>query len=341
MLNTHYKVILASLVLLIITPFSVNAQLIQELESTLVLSVNPTYPAPNENITVSIESYSIELSNATVSWFVDGILEQQVIGGTVFTFVSGELGTSVDIDVVASVNNISLGTKQITIQPTDADILWQGNTLTHSLYKGRHIPSVGSSINVEAVPHFLTRAGYRLHTDELTYLWRIEGKALPQASGRGKNTITITQTKPLKSILAEVEISSEDEQLFTKKSISIPVQSTELIVYENNPLLGVLFNNVIGGLYSLTGQETKFIVYPFFMSGNDRNASTINYVWRLNGSPITLGEDKSSITVGHSGEQEGTAEIYVSTQNNEKIFQKSESSFTIKFGKNSSPGFSF
>lgn len=341
MFKIHHKVIFLSLILLIVAPFFVAAQIVQELESALVLSINPTYPGPNEEITASVESYSFDLNNTTISWFIDGILEQQTVGGTTFIFNSGKLGTSVDVDVVASTNDTTLGTKQITIHPTDADILWQGNTSAHPLYKGRHIPSTGSTINVEVIPHFFTQLKSELRADELSYQWRIDGKALPHASGRGKNTITISQTKPIKSILTEVEIRSEDSQLVMKKSVSIPVQQSELFIYENHPLLGQLFNNAISKSYTLTSQETKFIAYPFFMSIDNRNAEEVTYAWSLNGKPITLGEDKSSITVGQSGEEDGSAKISVSTRNSEKIFQEGASNFIIKFGKNSSSSFSF
>ncbi|MFC1730969.1 hypothetical protein ACFL6I_11610 [candidate division KSB1 bacterium] len=341
MIKAHYKIIPISLIIFLLVPFFTSAQLAQELENILVLSVNPTYPGPNERVTISAESFSIDLNSSTVSWFINGVLEQQSIGGKVFQFTTRDLGSSTDIDIVAETSDGSLNAEQITIRPTDADLIWQGNTLTHPLYKGRHIPSIGSTINIEAMPHFLNDAGHKLGTDELVYSWRIDGKALPNASGRGKNTITVSQTKPVKAILAEVEIESSDKLLSRKERLSIPVQDSELLIYENNPLLGVLFNKAINGLYSLVGQETKFLAYPFFMSTVDRNASYINYSWRLNNNPIVLGEDKGSITVGHAGGESGKAEITVSAQNNKDIFQKSDSGFTIEFGTNTSSGFGF
>jgi len=334
-------IIFFSFAFFLYTPPYVTAQIVPKLENVIVLDVNPTYPGPNERVTISAESFSIDLNNSTISWFINGILEQQSVGETSFQFTTGELGSSTKIDVVAEVDTGSLEAEQITIRPTDADIIWQGNTFTHPLYKGKHIPSIGSTINIEVVPHFLNEAGVKLSTDKLTYLWRVDDKALPNASGRGKNTIIISQTKPVKSILVEVEIQSSDQLLSRKERLYIPVQDSELLIYENNPLLGILFNKTISGLYSLVGQETKFIAYPFFMSTTDRNAPYIDYSWRLNNNPIALGEDKGSITVGHSGGEEGKAKITASAQNTKDIFQESDSSFIIEFGTNTSSGFGF
>lgn len=341
MLRICYKIILSSFILLLFIPFFVSAQVVPELENNLVLRISPTHPGPNEEVTISVESFSIDLNDSTISWFVNGILEQQSIGVTSFKFVTKGLGSSANIDIIAETENSSLVAEQVTIRPTDADIIWQGNTSAHPFYKGKSIPSVGSTINVEVVPYFINESGSRLNANELTYSWRIDGKSLPKASGRGKNTIVISQIKPVGSILAEVEIESPDQVFFRRERLSIPIQDSELLVYENDPLLGILFNKTINDLFSLTGQETKLIAYPFFMSFLNRNDSHIDYSWRLDRKPITLGEDKGSIIVSHSGEEEGEAQIDVSVQNSRDIFQRNEARFTIEFGKNKSPGFGF
>lgn len=336
-----FLMLFVSFVFILLIPFPATAQIVTGLKSVLILDTNPTYPGPNERVTVSAESFSIDLNNSTVSWFVDGVLKQQIIGGTTFQFTTNDLGKKTEIDIVAETSSGSLETEKITIRPTDADIIWEGNTFTHPLYKGKRTPSVGSTINVEVIPYFVTDTGTRLSSQELTYLWRIDGQILPKASGRGKNTILITQMKPVRSIQTEVEIQSPDKTLSRKERLSIPVRDSELLIYENNPLLGILFNKTINSLYSLIGQETKFIAYPFFMSVSERSAPHVDYIWSIDGNPITLGEDRSSITVSHTGSDEGNAEIVVSTQNTRDIFQRSDTNFIIEFGKNTSSGFGF
>ena len=323
------------------TPLYATAQIIPELENVIILDVTPTNPGPYERVTISAESYSIDLNNTTISWFVNDVLKQQIIGGTSLQFTTGGLGSNTKIDVVAEGSGGVLESEQINIRPTDIDLLWQARTFTHPLYKGKSVASIGSSIDVEAVPHFINDAGRRLKTNELTYTWRVDKKVLPHASGRGKNTINLSQTKPIDSLLVEVEVESSDNILFGKHTILIPIRDSELLIYENNPLLGILFNKAVANLYSLIGQETKFIAYPFFMSLVDRNAPHIDYLWRLDGETIVLGEDRGSITVSHTGSEEGEVEISTSVQNSREIFQKSDSRFKIEFGKGSSSGFGF
>lgn len=341
MLNAHYKIIFLSIIFLLFIPLSTTAQTMPKLENILILDISPTYPKPGDRVTVSVKSFSIDLNNSTISWSINGTLEQRSVGTTLFKFTAGELGSSTNINVVANIGNTPLGEKQITIRPTDADIIWQGNTSAHPLYKGKRMPSVGSTINVEAIPYFFNEIKSKLKANELAYSWRIDGKALPKASGRGRSTITISQIKPVKSILVEVDILSSDQLLSRKERLSIPIQDSELLIYENNPLLGTLFNKTINGSYSLTEQETKFSAYPFFMSFVDRNASYINYSWKLNNNPIILGKDKNDITVSNTNKENGKAKISVSVQNYRDIFQKSSSDFIIEFGKNTSPGFGF
>lgn len=341
MLNVYYKITLISLVLLLFAPFLAVAQIVPKLENVIVLDITPVNPGPEEQITISAESFSIDLDTSTISWFVNDVLAKQSIGETVFRFVTGGLGSVTTIDVVAETSGGSIETKQIIIRPTDIDLVWQAYTFTHPLYEGKSIASVGSSVGVEVIPHFINNAGRKLDASELIYSWRVDRKALPRSSGRGKNTITVSQSKPVSSLSVEVEVESPDKTLFGKRTILIPIRDSELLVYENNPLLGILFNNAIGNLYSLLGQETKFVAYPFFMSFINRNSSYINYSWKLNGNPITLGEDRGSITVSHTGENAGEAEISVSVQNSREIFQRSNTQFNVEFGRSSSSGLGF
>ncbi len=339
---TLLSVLLCSFVLsftVALIPFYANAQIVPELNNVIVLDVAPTYPRAQERVTLSAKSFSIDLDTSTLSWFINDTLQQQSVGETFFRFTTGKLGSKTKIRIVAQTQDGAVHTEQITIRPTDIDLLWQAHTFAHPFYSGKRIPSVGSSINIEVIPHFIDDTGKRLDESKLIYSWRVDNKALKNASGRGKNTIMVSQIKPVNSLLVTVEVTSSDNVLFGKRSVSIPIRDNELFVYENNPLLGILFNKAIRGIYSLTLQETKFIAYPFFMSFSDRNASNINYVWKLNNNPIALGDDRGSITVSHDGTEAGEANISVSINNTEKIFQKSSAEFNIKFGKDFSSGF--
>jgi hypothetical protein len=323
-------------------PINIGAQTILQLENAIVLTSSPTYPVPNKEVTLNAESFSIDLNNSTISWFVNENLEQQSIGGTSFKFINGELGDNKKINVIAEKNDVLLGTAETIIRPNDVDIIWQGNTFSHPLYEGRKLPSTGSTINIEAIPHFLDGDKNRIRASELTYTWKVDGKVLTSQSGRGKNTIIISQTKPTGSLYVELEIQSSDKKLYRREWITIPIQDGEVLIYESSPLLGDLFNKAISGLFTLKEQEARFVAYPFFMSLSGRNASHIDYSWKIDNTPILLGDDKGSIVVNQTNEKDsGEAQISVSIQNSRDIFQRNSGKFIIEFGNNSSSGFNF
>ncbi len=318
------------------TPLNTSAQSVPGIEDTIVLSTNPTYSGPNELVIVSAESFSIDLDIATISWFIDDVLQQQTVGGKIFRFNTGALGSSSKIDVLAIIRGETLGSEQITIYPTDIDVLWQAHTFANPLYKGKREATINSIIAIEVIPHFINIIGRKLAVNELMYSWRVDKKAIPRISGKGKNKITVSQTKPIDSLSIEIEVGAIDNVLFNKRTILIPIRSSELLIYEDSPLLGVLFNKTISNLYSLISQETKFIAYPFAMSLINRNDSHINYFWRLNNKFITLGEDRGSITVSHTGSEQGEAEISLLVENSKDMFQESKIDFRIEFGGDSS-----
>ncbi len=327
--------------ILLFTPLYTSAQIVPGIENTIVFKISPTNPGPRESVTVSAESFSIDLDRATISWFVNDILKQQSIGGKIFRFDTDALGSSSKIDIVATTEGILSGSEQVIIRPIDIDILWQAHTSTYPLYRGKSEASVGSIIAIETVPHFVNSRGNKIKVSELVYSWRVDGKVIQRVSGKGQNTISVSQTKPLKSLSVSVEIESIDKALFGKRTLLIPIKNSHVLVYENNPLLGTLFNKTIKNIFSLVGQETKFTAYPFAMSLNKRNDTHINYSWRLNNKPITLGEDKGSITVSHTGSEEGEAEISVSIKNTVDFFQEGGVKFKVIFGSESSSSFGF
>ncbi|MCW9054936.1 MAG: hypothetical protein OQJ98_03100 [Candidatus Pacebacteria bacterium] len=316
-------------------PHPTSAQIVPELNNVLVPSVMPRNPGANQDVSILVKSYSIDLNVATLSWFINDTLALQGVGQTSFTFTTGGLGSISTITIVAE-DTSRVYTQELIIRPAKLDLLWQAQTHTPAFYQGRKLPSIGSLIAIEAVPLFINDIGARIPDDELVYTWYVDGSIVERISGKGKRAARVSQARPRKSINVEVQAETLDGLLVRNTSINIPIVSPEIIVYENNPLLGQLYNQAVSGTYNLATTETKFVASPFFMSLSDRNASHITYAWQLDKKPVSLGDDRGSITVRQSGEEAGRANITVSVENTRDIFQKAAASFSLLFGVASS-----
>ncbi len=322
------------LVLISLFPMISHGQIIPQIQSVLVPEILPTHPAPGERVNVSIESFSIDLSTSNISWFLNDRLQQQSVGATTFSFTTGNLGSTSVVDVIAETVDGGVFSEQVIIRPTDVDILWQADASAHPLYKGKVIPAVENIIQVEAVPHFISGGG-RISRDALNYTWRVDGKVVERVSGVGRYTMTVAETRPIDALRLEVEVAAFGGTLLGKESIQIPIESPEILVYENNPLLGILFNRAIRNVYTLLEGETKLIAYPFSFSLNDRNDEHIRYSWQLDGDQVTLGDDRGSVTVSYQGGEAGEVDMSVRIRNARDIFQEASSEFRIRFGSNS------
>ena len=310
-----------------------HAQIVPGLQNTLTLTVTPTYPKANESVFVKVESFSIDLNRAGISWFINGALEQAREGGTNFQFTAPPIGKAATIDVTAEIPNGVTEQTRVTIRPADAQLIWQAHTYAPSFYAGKKFPAVGSDISIEAVPNFIAENGRQLSASDLIYTWYVNGTIAQSLSGKGRSSATVSQTKPVQTLPVEVLVESADQLLSHKTRILIPMKNPEVLVYENNPLLGMLFNTTIKNTYRLAAEETKFTAFSFFMSLSGRNDAHISYLWKLDGTAIALGDDRSSITVNHSGDGSGVAKIDASVENTRDIFQKGSATFFVEFGE--------
>jgi len=332
MSGVHKGTLLLLLVMFLLAPVSTHAQLPPEVGSSLVVRYSPEFPKPGQEVRITVESFSIDLNQATISWFVDKTLRRQGAATKEFTFTVGPLGSESTIDVTAGTGDgVTVG-ERIVFRPTNVDLLWQAQSFVPPFYSGKALPTASGSITVEAVPNFVI-SGKRLSPDTLIYTWKYNEKVAQSASGKGKRSLTITDLKPERTSIVDVEIASPDRSLVGTERLVLPLAKPKVIVYEDYPLLGTLFNRSVRDSFFLAVNETRFIAYPYFMSLRSRNDTNLEYLWHIDQSEVALGEDPSSITVSHEGDGEGNARVTVSIQNLRNIFQQAEKSFTVQFGR--------
>lgn len=202
------------------------------------------------------------------------------------------------------------------------DILYQGNAYTAPFYKGHTPWASQSTLTLLAVPTgaSLTNSNYR---------WSRNGTVLGSLSGVGKNTLTIQDTVLSKPQTIKVELVNIDGEALTQTSVLVRPATPNLVVYEDNPLYGVMFHQEILGAYSLKGSEVTFTAFPFFFSATDRSDSNLNYKWQTGGGET---ETRSSVTYRIPDKNSGTAAIYTSINHRQNILQTAKNNFLVQFG---------
>jgi hypothetical protein len=97
-------------------------------------------------------------------------------------------------------------------------------------------------------------------------------------------------------------------------------------IYENDPLLGPLYDTALPSSVTLTDSEDTYRAVPYYFN------STPSLTWQVNGTPSQTGPD---ITVRPSGSGEGTAMLGVSGSTG-ALGQSAEAGLSVTFGKSGS-----
>ena len=300
----------------------------------ILLEISPENPRPQELVRASIESFSIDLDRASkITWLQNGEVVNRGVGVKEIAFNAGSLGSRSVIEVI--VQSIERGTvnKSITIRPTEVDLLWQADSYTPLLYKGKALPASDTEITIIAIPQFINSNGRKLKTNELIFTWEKDGKILSRESGRGKNTIKIRGPKIFRQTVIRIDTSSLDGALQGKSHTLISPVLPKIIFYENDPIFGIKYEKAITNTFNLLNKEVMITAHPYFFSSRERISSDFDYLWKVDGSKVSGSpDDESSIVLRQESEGEGVVKIAFSIQNINRILQSAQSSFSVIFG---------
>jgi hypothetical protein len=324
-----------SILALSILPFEVNAQ--ANLNPTfftqdISASISPLIPKANEQVTIDIVSYSYDINAAMVTWYLNGKKQLEGRGQTHFTFKVGNLGDISKIQVNITPQGAASFTKDFIFNPSEINLIWEAQTYTPPFYKGKALFADEADVKVVAMPIFIQN-GKMLQKENLIYTWKVGGDILQSKSGYGKYYISFSGGYFGGKERVDVTVSSIDESIQGFANIIISPTPTQIILYENHPLFGILTNNAIELNYQLKNKEVTFIAAPFFFSKNIEGLADINLNWGMNGSPVQSGDGGNMITLRQDSQVSGTSLVDVTARHKSKTFQQSEKKFSVIYNK--------
>jgi len=243
----------------------------------LDIELSNSSPAPFEYVRATAKSFRFDLNKSKVSWSVNGRVFRSGIGVKYIEFNVGESGSVTNIGVIVETPSGSIS-QTISVRPAGVDILWQADTYTPPLYKGKSRATSAANIRVVAIPNIVNVNGRKVSSDEIVYKWKIDGRARQEESGYGKNFIDVVGARIYGGTEVIVEISTTDGDIKAKNFLEIPAENPQLIFYEKAPLEGVKYENALIDSVVLTNQEIEIRAEPYFVS--DMNA--LEHTWTLN-----------------------------------------------------------
>lgn len=304
---------------------------IKEIKQQLDIGISPESPKPGENVTITVETYGMDLNSADIQWLINGKQQSRGVGEKTFTFNVGNSGIS-NVTLNIFPKNQPQITKVFTFNPSNIDLLWQAETYTPPFYKGKALFSPESSVTMVAIPNFVNGSS-RVNDSNVVYKWSVDREVQGDNSGYGKNYFRYTSDIiPLDKTIDVEAYPSGQENRKGVGSADLSTKNSFVLFYEDNPASGIMFN------YSLSGQvdlglrnESKISIFPYNFSINNKD-SGLEYTWYVNSEKINIPNNTNAITIKrNTAEKVDVANVSIDISNPTHIMQSTQNSMDFLF----------
>ena len=283
----------------------------------VTIAISPEHPTPGSFVHLLAASFSADLDRSDIVWLANNKAMAQGPGLKEADVVAGPLGSATDITVIANGQNGNVASGEVHIRPTELDLLWESDSYVHPFYRGRTVPSAGTSLRLQAIPRFKLPGGQQMPERDLIFTWRRNGSVVQSASGRGRSSAILPSPVLFGTDTITVNAESLDGSLSGEASVQIPSTEPILELYMDHPLLGVMYHQALLPQTSIADSEMTFVAVPYFAQIQNPDDPRLAYVWRVNGndietdltrpSELTINADKSNglalieLALGHTG----------------------------------------
>jgi hypothetical protein len=262
----------------------------------------PSIPQPGDSVSIRVTSYSTDLGKASIAWLRDGQVVAEGIGLRLFSFTAPEAGQQTKIEMVAQKEGGGTVRKSFTVTPADLDLIYEVQTYAPVLYEGRTEFTNSSTVRLVAMPDFVDpTTGLRVPPEELVYTWRIDGAVDQEASGYGRQTAETTGKLISRGIEVELVVEAIKSPLKARVFATIQDQRPEVVMYEDHPTYGVIFEHALGtDPYPVRESEISLVAIPYSMDIFSLSDPRVKFSWSTIGG---RGEGPTAIFANERGEE--------------------------------------
>lgn len=317
------------ILLFFITPQLAFSQ--TRVEEQISIDFSPTYPGPNENVSVSIESFQTDLNKSEINYYINGESISGGLGQKTFNFTTGGLNQEIDILIEIIKPNGQTLEKNYTINPGEVDLYYEAETYTPPFYKGKSDFTTQSRLKMVAIPNFSDDSGNIIPSSQIVYTWKINGNVDGGASGLGRNIYYYQPdiiSRPIQVVLEASPRSSNQTSRIIK---TIRPTEPSIFVYEKNPIYGTIFTQTVDSDLTLQREEIELEAIPYgFDNDIFRNGS---FKWFLNGSEVDNFKS-NNIIFRRTDNNPSSNDVIIEIEHRDKILQALRHGFILNFGEN-------
>lgn len=299
-------------------------------DTDISVSLNPTNPGPNQDITATINSYTIDLQKTKIVWLVSGKIADSGVGETSYSFRSGNIGSKTTVTFRLMDGSSVLFERNILVAPADVDLIWESDSYVPPFYKGKALPGSEATIKVVALPN-IKDGNKILGVNDFTFNWKRNYENKNQYSGYAKNVYYFKNSFLNPSETISVGISGVTTDWSTSKSFNLTTRDPDILFYERLPLQGIDFRHIISNDLRLSQIEQSIVAIPYYFSAATANSSDLTYTWRINGKSTDTTFPHNVLTIQKNDNDSGNANISLNIESANRLFQAISKNLSISF----------
>ncbi|MDP3661597.1 MAG: hypothetical protein Q8R17_01995 [bacterium] len=293
----------------------------------ILITLSPEKPAPNTTVTATLSFLSGGNVSATdIQWLVNGVSVRKGKGEASVSFRTGKLGSATKLTAKLSEGE-EVVEKTLTILPASVLLVAESDSTVPPFYRGKALFTYHGATRIAAIPFFGNAAGARANPKTLSYKWKIADRVPEGSSGVGRDTFIFYARVPFRPTEITVEVESPDGGAVAEARITAEALAPQVVLYEDNPLYGTLWNKALARDTTLKAPEIRVVAQPFFF--NKAEAGLLQYKWTLNSQKVGSPSDNS--IVFRKENAEGSAGVGISITNPKAMFQFGDAKTTINF----------
>lgn len=313
-----------------------NAQLTPDTDEVFVFDITNEIPQPNEKVYITVRSYSIDLNRSTLTWLVNGKPYEKGLGKNEISLTVGPSGTKTTVEIQAQTGTGVVYAKKLEFNPVEVSLVWEADGYLPPFYKGKAPFTHQGSVRVTAIPSFKDKNGKDVDPKNLIYRWKDNYKVLGNDSGYGKDSIVITGGVIDRPSTIEVIVSDVGKTQTGRAILELETEKPEMVLYENNPYYGVLYNKAVFDKYVMKENEVTLKTVPYYFNSQSVKGEKLEYSWMLNDVLSEELKNAQSITLRRKNEEEGTSLLRITARNMVEIFQGAQTNLQVEFKKKES-----
>lgn len=330
----------ATITLLIVQSAPAHAQYDLIFGTDLAIELSPANPAPNERVRATVRSSVLDLSNTSLRWSASDKVLAEGVGATEVELTAGALGSETKLRVVALEGELEFATAIAFIRPVELDLLWEADSYVPPFYRGRALPSAGTSLRLEAIPRFV-QDGKQIPAGDIVFTWRRDGYVIQPVSGRGKSTAVIAAPPLFGAETISVEAITLDGRLGGAVSARISSVEPRLMLYQDHPVFGIAYHRALAAEDQIPEIEVTLAAVPYFAEAKHPDDEALVYDWRINGTKVERNPERpSTLTINASGST-GQALIELALTHTFNLFLGSSGSWSVLLQSGAAAGTPF